>query len=95
MASSFHSRAAVTRGRGIRYPRGFAGLQMTLFHRRLEQALTYRAMKRAMPNDPDLPPGYADGEYADLTQPVSEQAEVGDVVPSPGVAPVADEMVEF
>jgi hypothetical protein len=44
----------------------------------------------------DLPPGYADGEYADPTQPVSEQAEVGDVVQRPGVAPVADdEMVEF
>jgi hypothetical protein len=45
--------------------------------------------------DPILPPGYADGEYADPTGPVSEQAEERDVVTSPGGAPVADEMVEF
>lgn len=49
-----------------------------------------------LPAPPDLPPGYSDGEYADPAKPVSEQAEAGDVVPGPDVAPVADgEMVEF
>lgn len=28
-----------------------------------------------IPDPPDLPPGYADGEYADQTKPVTEQAE--------------------
>jgi hypothetical protein len=28
-----------------------------------------------IPDPPDLPPGYADGEYADPTKPVTEQAE--------------------
>jgi hypothetical protein len=32
-----------------------------------------------IPDPPDLPPGYADGEYADPDGPVSEQAEDGDV----------------
>jgi hypothetical protein len=28
-----------------------------------------------IPDPPDLPPGYADGEFADPTKPVTEQAE--------------------